>query len=172
LRRSIKFLHTMGSIGFMGSLAALLVLAKLAPPPASLEGYALIRSVQAQIASGIVLPCIALTLVPGLAAIGVTQAFHNAGWAWLKAATGVLVFAGGLHAIAPIQDEARYAAEALAGKLDPTTLTGVSGGEITTLWVLLFVSTANVALGVWRPRLSRPAGKAAEAARPAPEAEA
>ncbi len=66
-----------------------------------------------------------------------------------------MIFAGGLHALAPIQDEARLSAEALAGRLDPATLAGVSGGEIGTLWLLLAVSTANVVLGVWRPRLIR-----------------
>ena len=157
MRRLIKFLHTMGSIGFMGSLASLLFLAKLAPPPASISGYALIRSVMAQDAAWIVLPSLGLTLIPGVIAIAATRAFHNAGWAWLKAATGVLIFAGGLHALAPIQEEARLSAGVLAGQIDPAMLTGVSGGEIVTLWLLLAVSTANVALGVWRPRLSRPA---------------
>jgi len=149
----------MGAIGFMGSLAALLVLAKLAPPPDSLAGYALIRAVMADIGAWIVLPSIVVTLIPGLLAIAVTRAFHNAGWAWIKAATGLLIFAGGLHALAPIQDEARFSAEALAGKMDPATLSGISGGELVTLWLLLAVSTANVALGVWRPRIARPTAR-------------
>jgi hypothetical protein len=157
MRRLIKFLHTMGAIGFMGSLACLLILAGLAPPPGSLSGYALIRSAMGEIAAWIVLPSLVLTLVPGLLAIAVNRAFHNAGWAWLKAGTGILIFAGGLHALAPIQDEARLSAEALAGGQDPATLSGISRGEISTLWVLLAVSTANVVLGIWRPRLSRSA---------------
>jgi hypothetical protein len=41
MRRLIKFLHTMGAIKFIGSIASLLVLARLAPPPRSLSGYAL-----------------------------------------------------------------------------------------------------------------------------------
>ena len=155
MRRLLKFLHTMGAIGFMGSVAALIVLARLAPPPESLAGYALIRGVMADIGAWIVLPSIVVTLIPGLLAIAVTRAFHNAGWAWIKAATGLLIFAGGLHALTPIQDEARFSADALAGKMDPTTLSGVSGGEIVTLWLLFLVSTANVALGVWRPRITR-----------------
>jgi hypothetical protein len=145
----------MGAIGFMGSLAALVVLAGLAPAPASLSGYALIRSAMAEIAAWIILPSIGLTLIPGLMAIAVAPALHNAGWAWAKAATGILIFAGGLHALAPIREEARLSAEALAGGLDSATLAGVSGGEKVTLWVLLLVSTFNVVLGVWRPRLSR-----------------
>ena len=165
MRKLIKFLHTMGAIGFMGALACLVVLAWLAPPPASLAGYALIRGAMAEIASWVVFPSLVLTLIPGLLAIAVTPAFHEAGWAWIKAATGILVFAGSLHALAPIQDEAQLSAQALAGALDPATLSGVSPGEVGTLWVLLAVSTANVVLGVWRPRLGRSPGRAAAARR-------
>ena len=165
MRRLIKFLHTMGAIGFMGALACLVVLAWLAPPPASLAGYALIRGAMAQIAAWIVFPSLVLTLIPGLLAIAVTPAFHEAGWAWIKAATGILIFAGGLHALAPIQEEAQLSAQALAGGLGPATLSGISAGEISTLCVLLAVSTANVVLGVWRPRLGRSTGRAAAARR-------
>jgi hypothetical protein len=157
LRRLLKFLHTMGATGFVGALASLLVLANFAPPPSSLASYALFRSAMAAIATWVLLPSFALTLVPGLLAIGVNPAFHSAGWAWIKAATGILIFMGGLHAIAPIQDEARFSAEALAGRLDPATLDGAPQGETATIWVLLVVSTANVALGVWRPRILRSA---------------
>ena len=163
MRRLLKFLHEMGAIGLMGSLAALVVLARLAPPPASLSGYALMRGAMAEIAVWVVFPSLVLTLIPGLLAIAVTRAFHDAGWAWIKAATGILIFAGGLHALAPIQEEARLSAAALAGRSDPATLAGVSNGEIGTLWLLLAVSTANVVLGVWRPRLiRRPRPEAAE----------
>jgi len=168
MRRLIKFLHTMGAIGLMGSLAALVVLARLAPPPDSLSGYALIRGAMAEIAAWIVFPSLVLTLVPGFLAIAVTPAFHDAGWVWIKAATGLLIFAGGLHALAPIQDEARLSAEALAGGLDPATLTGISTGEVSTLWVLLAVSTVNVVLGVWRPRRIWSAGGEAATKRSEP----
>jgi hypothetical protein len=43
----------------------------------------------------------------------------------------------------------------VAGRLDPATLAGPSEGEAATMWVLLAVSTANVVLGVWRPRIIR-----------------
>jgi len=163
MRRLIKFLHTMGAIGFMGALACLLVLAWLAPPPASLAGYALMRSAMATIAAWVVFPSLVLTLIPGLLAIAVAPAFHEAGWAWIKAASGILIFMGSMHALAPIQDEAKLSAEALAGGLDPATLAGVSGGETGTLWLLLAVSTANVVLGVWRPRLTRSTAREAAA---------
>ena len=139
----------------MGGMASLLVLMKLAPPPASLAGYALMRAAMADIAAWILLPSIALTLAAGLLAIAANRAFHNAGWAWVKAATGILIFAGGLHALAPIQEEARRSADALAAQTGPSAIAGPAGGEQGTLWVLLAVSGANIALGVWRPRLTQ-----------------
>ena len=155
MRRFLKFLHTLGAVGFMGAVACLLVLARLAPPTSALNDYALLRGTMAEIAAWVVLPSFILTLIPGLLSMAVTPAFLNAGWPWVKAATGIIVFAGGLHALAPIQDEARLSAQALAGKLDPATLTGISAGEMGTLWLLLAVSLLNIALGIWRPRLMR-----------------
>jgi hypothetical protein len=149
----------MGAIGFMGALASLVVLMSFEPPPSSLASFALIHCVMAAIAAWVVLPSFVLTLVSGLLAIAANRAFHNAGWAWIKAATGIVIFAGALHAIAPIQEDARQSTEAVAGELDPSTLFRASQGERATLWVLLFVSTANVVLGVWRPRLIRPVGR-------------
>ena len=40
-------------------------------------------------------------------------------------------------------------------KLDPAALTGSYGAEQSSMWALLLVSTANVVLGVWRPRITR-----------------
>lgn len=145
----------MGAIGLMGAIACLLVLLSLTPPPRSLAGYAQMRGAMAEIGRWIFLPSFVLTLIPGLLAIAVNRAFHNAGWAWVKAASGILIFMGGLHALLPIQEEAEQSAAALAGEVDPATITGPDVEERVTLWVLLVVSTANVALGIWRPRLTR-----------------
>jgi hypothetical protein len=157
LRRLIKFLHTIGATGLMGSIASLLVLMSFSPPSTSLAGYALIRGAIADIATWIFFPSFALTLVAGMLAIAVNRAFHDAGWAWVKLATGILVFAGSFQVLGSIQEEAKRTAGALAGQLDAETITG-SFGEQSALWVLLAVSTANVVLGVWRPRLTRTRG--------------
>jgi hypothetical protein len=155
MRRLLKFLHTMGAIGLMGSMAALLVLLYAAPPPSSLSGYALVRGAMGAIATWIFFPSLALTLIAGLGAIALNRGFHSAGWVWLKAATGISVFEGGfVGVLGPMQQEAARSAKALAGG-DPSGLAASLGAEAGTLWVLLAVSTANVALGVWRPRLSR-----------------
>ena len=145
----------MGAIGFMGAAASLIVLLRFSPPPSSLAEYALIHGAMAGVVTWVLFPSYILTLIPGLLSLAVVRAFQNAGWAWVKAATGVLIFMGGLHAIAPIQDEAKESAAALAGQMDPAAIDDSSAGEEGTLWLLLVVSTANVVLGVWRPRLVR-----------------
>jgi hypothetical protein len=151
----------------MGAIGCLLVLMRFTPPPSSLAGYALMYGAMAEIATWILYPSLVLTLIAGLLAIAVTNAFHEAGWAWAKLATGVLVFEGGLvYAIGPIQEEAKRSASALTGELDPAAITGSYGAEQSTLWLLLAVTTANVVLGVWRPRFSRPPRAAPPSASP------
>jgi hypothetical protein len=159
MRRLLKFMHTIGAVGLMGAMACLLVLLALAPPPTALAEYALCRRAMGAIATWVFFPSLGLTLIAGLAAIAVTRGFHNAGWAWLKAASGILVFESGfVGVLGPMQREAERSAAALAGRVDPTTLAASIGAERGTLWVLLAVAVANVALGVWRPRLTRRPG--------------
>ncbi|MFD0936539.1 hypothetical protein [Methylobacterium trifolii] len=156
MRRLLKFLHTMGAIGLMGAMASLLVMLSLAPPPTALAGYALMRGAMGAIATWIFFPSLGLTLVAGLLAIGLNRGYHGAGWAWLKAATGILVFESGfVGVLGPMQQEAERSAEALAGRVDPATLATSLGPERNTLWVLLAIATVNVVLGIWRPRLTR-----------------
>jgi hypothetical protein len=154
MRRLMKFLHTMGAIGLMGAMASLIVLLGLSPPPSALAGYALIRGAMAAVSTWIFLPSLALMLVAGLLAIALNRAFQQAGWAWVKLATGILMFEYGFVGVqGPMQREAERSAEALAGRLDPATLAMSLGAERGTLWVLLAISTANVVLGIWRPRI-------------------
>ncbi|MCJ2141183.1 hypothetical protein [Methylobacterium sp. E-066] len=156
MRRVLKFLHTMGSAGLLGAMAALVVMVSLAPAPAALPGYAAIRGAMGAVATWIFLPSLAVTLMSGLLAMALNRAYLNAGWAWIKLATGVLMFEGGLVYIqGPMKREAEQSARALAGLLDPAALARSLEGERGTLWVLLAVATANVALGIWRPRILR-----------------
>jgi hypothetical protein len=156
MRRLLKFLHTMGAIGFMGAMACLLVLIGLASGVTTPSEYALLRAAMAAIAKWVFLPSLALTLIAGLLAIGLNRAYHNAGWAWIKLATGILIFEGGLTGVqGPMQEEAERSAAVLGGPADPAIVTVGPGPESGTLWVLLAVATVNVVLGVWRPRLTR-----------------
>ena len=146
----------MGAIGLMGAMASLLVLLSVTPAPSSLAAYALLRGAMGAIATWVFFPSLGLTLVAGLLAIALNRGFHGAGWAWAKLATGILMFESGfVGVLGPMQREAEQSARALAGQIDTATLAGSLGAERGTLWVLLAVATANVVLGIWRPRPTR-----------------
>ena len=156
MRRLMKFMHTMGAIGFIGAMACLLVLLSFTPAPASLSEYAVMRQAMAGVATWIFLPSIGLTLIAGLLAMAVNRAYQSAGWAWAKLVSGVLVFEWGFAAIqGPMQQEAELTARALAHEVDPSALAASLGAESGSLWVMLVVATVNVILGIWRPRLTR-----------------
>jgi hypothetical protein len=156
LRRLMKFLHTIGAIGLMGGMACLLVLLSFAPAPASLPEYALLRGAMGGIAHYILLPSLALTLVAGLLAMALTPGFHNAGWALVKLATGILVFEWGFVGVqGPMQAEAEQSALVLAGQADPATLAASLSAEQGSLWILLGIAALNVVLGVWRPKFTK-----------------
>ncbi len=155
MRRLLKFLHTLGAVGLTGAMAAVAI-AMIAPPAqVGTAGYVLLMAALAKIAAWIILPSMALTLVAGLLAIGVNPALHDSGWAWTKAATGILIFEGALHVVGPIQEEARRGATALAGSHDVASVAKLFTSERGTLVLLLAVSVVNIALGVWRPRFPR-----------------
>lgn len=152
----MKFLHTMGAVGLMGSMASLIVLLGVAPPPASLPEYAMARGAMGAIARWVFLPSFAMTLIAGLLAMAMSRAYKNAGWAWVKLVSGILVFEWGFVGVqGPMQEAAEQSAAALAGRVDPASLAGALAAEQGSLWVLLAVAAANIALGVWRPKLTR-----------------
>ena len=155
MRRALKFIHVMAAAGLLGAMAALLILSSAAPPAASTAGYAAVRAAMGVVSTWLFLPSLGLSIMAGLLAVAVNRAFHNAGWAWAKLVSGVLLFEGGLQGIqGPIQNEAERSAAVLAGHADPAALAVSLGAERGTLWVLFAVAVANVVLGIWRPKLT------------------
>jgi uncharacterized membrane protein len=156
----MKFLHTMGAVGLMGAMLCFLVMLHFMPPAKEIANYATMRGAMGEIAKWVFLPSMALTLIAGLLAIAFNRGFHNAGWAWVKLLSGILVFEWGFVGIlGPMQQEAENAAKVLAGGPDAAGLAAALGTEIgaqsASLWALFAVATFNVVFGVWRPRLTR-----------------
>ena len=133
-------------------MAALAVVVILTPTSIGAAGYMTLMQAMAKIAAWIIGPSMVLTVVAGLLAIAAHPPFQDAGWVWAKAATGILIFEGGLHVMGPIQEEAKRGAAALVGGLGQASVARLLTAEAGALWVLLAVSVANIALGVWRPR--------------------
>jgi hypothetical protein len=156
MKRMLKFLHNLGGMGVMGALAANLILLSITPEPSSLEEYALMRKSIGMIAELLLLPSLAVVLLSGLLSMAVHPPFHNAGWAWMKLALGVVMFEGTLLSVqGPAERAAIESQRALAGEVDPATIAVLVQGEWGSLWVILGVAAANVALAVWRPRFKR-----------------
>jgi hypothetical protein len=166
MKRLLKFMHTLGAIGLMGAAACLLVMLRVLPDPSALAEYAQMRAAMAAVSGWVLFPALALTLFAGLLAIAATKGFQDAGWVWVKLGTGILVFEMGLVGVdGPMKKEAALAAEVLAGGAEAVSaeagapvaasLGATVGSEAATLWLLLAISAANVALAIWRPRLLR-----------------
>lgn len=162
MRRTLKFLHSVGSIGFCGGLLGLLVLHAMLPDPDQLERFATLRGAMGAVSKWIVFPSMGLVVVSGLLAMAATPAFHNAGWVWAKLATGILVFEGSLiYILGPMERAAVQARTALEGVTagsvapDGAELSAALGAEWGSFWVLFAVGILNVALAIWRPRFSR-----------------
>ncbi len=155
-RRTTKFVHEVGSVGVIGALASCVVLVAKAPSPAeSLIGYAAVRQGIANICTYVLMPSLALVLISGLLAIAINRAFHNAGWAWVKALTGISMFEGTLLTVnGSAQQAAQITALAASGKGDLAHLAEVVRTEWGGLWIIMAVAIANILLAVWRPRLT------------------
>ena len=154
LTRSLKVLHTVGAVGTLGSLAAVLVLV-LTTPAEPVVAYAAIRVGIASISRIVLVPSLAVVLFSGLLALAANRSYIDAGWAWIKAVLGLAMFEGTLVSVA---GSARRAAElatlAASGSPDPVALAEAIRTERGGLWLMIALSMANIVLGIWRPRLS------------------
>lgn len=157
MRKALKFCHTLGGVGLLGTLLTLIIVFVMLPDPTQdIAGYAALTELVDRLARWVMLPSLILTLVSGLLSIGAVTAFHGAGWAWLKLATGVVMFEGTLLAVqGPIQREANLTRQYLSGEVEAAALASSFETISYSIFVLGSVAVANVVLGIWRPRLGR-----------------
>jgi len=144
----------MGAVGFIGAIAALLILHASLPEPTDLERFAILRSAMGNVAKWLLLPSMAAVVCSGLVSMAVVSAYQSAGWAWAKLLSGIVILEGTLvYVQAPMERAAERAAAALAGDLPVSALGTTLQPEWGSFWVIGGVAVANVALGVWRPSL-------------------
>jgi hypothetical protein len=155
IQRLLKFLHEIGAVGVLGSFAACIVLIVTAPKHSLVE-YAAQRRAIAAITQWLLIPSLALVLISGLLAIAATEAYKNAGWAWVKALLGVSMFEGTLLTVgASARHAAELSAAAVAGHADAAELAQMLRTEWGGLWLMSVLAIANIILAVWRPKLYR-----------------
>ena len=148
LRLGAKAVHDIASISFGGGLAACLVINLMANRASSSE-FATARQVFAAIAQYVLIPSMAVVVVSGLIAMMATRGYHDAGWAWVKAALGVTVFA----ATCMVVGASTQQAELVAAITDPGLLDAMLRRERNMLWLLILLCVVNVVLAVWRPKM-------------------
>jgi hypothetical protein len=165
MRRFLKFLHEIGSIGFLGAVAALIVLHASVPDPSELERFAALRVAMDSVARWLLLPSMAIVVLSGLLSVAIVPAFHSADWVWAKLAMGVLIFEVTFAAIqVPIGRAAEAARAALVDESAVAELAALAeplSRQWGSLWFIGAIAVANVVLGVWRPRFGRRRAKRA-----------
>lgn len=164
MRKLMKFGHTVGAIGLLGTMLSLLVVLAALPQPADdIHSYAVLTELVDRLARWLLLPSLTVTLVSGLLAMALGTSFHGAGWAWLKLATGVLMFEGTLLTVqGPLQSEAELTRQHLAGSTTIEALANSFWAVRNSILILGGVAVFNVAIGIWRPRFSGRSGESSE----------
>lgn len=153
IKRLMKFLHEIGTVGVMGAVAAQLVLSNWGPTLSPAD-HALVREGIAVMCRALLLPSLLLVLLTGALAMAVNRAYHSADWAWAKALMTPLVFEATLVAIdSPARAAVKLSQRVAAGDASAAgplaeTLWHEQGG----LWVAMVLFTAQIALAVWRPK--------------------
>ena len=155
MRKALKFLHTLSSCGLIGALLAYWIILIYAPQE-SPRAYADARQTISLFCNYLLLPSLAVALVSGLLSMAAHRPFLDTRWAWLKAVLGLSMFEATL---AVVQSKAATAAAESAkvatGAGDRVLLAEALANEWGSLGMIMALSIAQVALGVWRPRFAR-----------------
>ncbi|MEM6511904.1 MAG: hypothetical protein AAF660_02740 [Pseudomonadota bacterium] len=153
MRKVMKFLHTTGSLGVAGGLAAFMLILHFGPPLGATAEYAHLREILDALSSYIILPSMALVMLSGVLAMAVHFPFQSATWVWIKLLTGFLILESMLATLdAPSRDAAAAARDAVVGNIKADELPAAVQDHWFAWWVLLSLALGNVGLAIWRPR--------------------
>ena len=155
MRKLLKFFHTIASAGLVGGFLTYLAVLTFAPGGDAIQ-YAAARQTIALVCTWVLIPSMAVVLVSGLLAIAVHRPFQELRWVWVKALLGLSVFEAVLGTVQSKGEYgARIAAELAQRKESPAALIAELASEPYVVGIILALSVANIALGVWRPVLKR-----------------
>ena len=155
MRRALKFLHTLAACGLIGALLGYAIILLYAPQETP-RAYADARQTITAFCDYLLLPSLALALISGLLGMVAHRPFLETRWAWLKALLGLSMFEA---TFAIVQSKATTAAaesaKIAAGEAAPGALAYVVTYEGWSIAAIMALSLAQIALGIWRPRLAR-----------------
>lgn len=155
MRRALKFLHTLASCGLVGALACYAIVLVYAPQDTA-KSFAEVRQTIVAICNYLLLPSLGIALVSGLLAMAAHRPFMDTRWAWLKAILGLSLFEATLGVIqSKAAAAAAEAAKLAAGTGERADLAAVIANEWLALWTIFALSLAQIAIGIWRPRLAK-----------------
>ncbi|MCA3213535.1 MAG: DUF2269 family protein [Burkholderiales bacterium] len=169
MRRSLKFIHTVGTATLLGTLALQLVIAfrynaLLAGDDAVAAGA---RQVMVEVTRWVMGPSLVVVIVTGLLLMGLNRSFASAYWVWAKALIGLLLVKAVITVNDPVVHELMaLVAQGIAGKEAALAeLARLARMEWLGAWLSVALCVAAVAFGVWRPTLE---GKPKAASRTSP----
>lgn len=153
MRKLLKFLHSVASCGLIGALVCY-GLVMIHAPQDTPRAYADLRATISLICNFLLLPSLDVALVTGLLAMVAHKAFLDTRWAWLKALLGLSMFEATFAIVqSKATTAAAEAAKFAAGAGDAGDLAAALSNEWGSLGAIFALSLAQVALGVWRPRM-------------------
>lgn len=157
LRRFLKLLHTFGAIGLVGGLGAYMLILGTGPGPEVVPEHAALRQSLAMLSKWLIVPSLLGVILSGVLSMAVHHPFQDKGWVWAKLLSGLLIFESSLATIdGPARRAAEVAERARLGEIDAASMAALINDRWGAWWVLLVLFFANVVLGIWRPRFSRP----------------
>lgn len=133
MRKGSKVLHTLSACGLIGGLACYMVVLLTAPHD-SPAAYADLRQSIKAISDYVLLPSLAVALLSGIVSMMVHRPFRDQGWAWLKAAMGLLMFKGVLTVVGAKADHAAVVSRRIA---DGEATADVLSEALTLEWYAL-----------------------------------
>ena len=155
MRKTLKLIHILASCGLIGALLGYVIVLNFAPQDTP-RSYAEARQTIVLMCNYVLVPSLAAALVSGLLSMAAHRPFLDTRWAWLKALLGLSMFEATL---AIVQSKATAAAaeasSVMLGEGEPGALAEALANEWLSLGAIMALSIAQVALGVWRPRLAK-----------------
>lgn len=162
MQKAIKFLHSLASCGLIGALAGYMIVL-IASPQDTPAAYADMRQSINALSNYLLLPSLAVALVSGLVSMIVQPVFLERRWVWVKALSGLAMFEGTLAIIgAKANHAAEVSIQIAEGTAKPDALDTALAYEWYSLAFITALAVANIALGVWRPRLGKRHAQPAE----------